>query len=58
MIETQEKTIVNLLNAVREQHDQLNDQKIKIKHLEDKVDSWLQVSAHSALQYSELELDI
>lgn len=48
MIETQEKTILNLLNAVREQHDQLNNQKIKIKNLEDKVDACLQVSAHSA----------
>lgn len=41
MIDTQEKTIVNLLNAVREQHDQLNNQKIKIKNLEDKVDACL-----------------
>lgn len=41
VIETQEKTIVNLLNAVREQHDQLNNQKIKIKTLEDKVDRHL-----------------
>lgn len=48
MIETQEKTIVSLLNAVREQHDQLNNQKIKIKNLEDKVDTCLQVSAYSA----------
>lgn len=39
VIETQEKTIVDLLSAVREQHDQLNNQKIKIKTLEDKVDT-------------------
>lgn len=59
MIETQEKTIVELLNAVREQHEQLNNQKIKIKNLEDKVGTYLikcynkfqclQVSTHSAL---------
>ncbi|XP_011613421.2 angiopoietin-related protein 3 [Takifugu rubripes] len=37
VIETQEKTIGILLNAVREQHDQLNNQKIKITNLEDKI---------------------
>jgi len=37
VIETQEKTINNLLTAVREQHDQLDHQKIKIKNLEEKV---------------------
>lgn len=37
VIEAQEKTITNLLNAVREQHDQLDHQKIKIKNLEEKL---------------------
>ncbi|KAM4548888.1 angiopoietin-related protein 3 [Odontesthes bonariensis] len=37
VIETQEKTINNLLTAVREQHDQLDHQKIKIKNLEEKL---------------------
>lgn len=37
MIESQEKTITNLLKAVRDQHDQLDHQKIKIKNLEEKV---------------------
>lgn len=49
MIETQEKKIVNLLNAVREQHDQLNNQKIKIKNLEDKVDACL-TKCHNLLK--------
>lgn len=43
MIETQEKTISNLLKAVKEQHDQLDYQKNKIKNLEEKVNilnSW------------------
>lgn len=39
VIEAQEKTITNLLKAVREQHDQLDNQKIKIKNLEEKVDN-------------------
>lgn len=37
MIEAQEKTISKLLQAVKEQHEQLDHQKIKIKNLEDKV---------------------
>lgn len=37
MIEAQDKTIANLLKAVKEQHDQLDYQKIKIKNLEEKV---------------------
>lgn len=37
VIETQERTITDLLRSVKEQHDQLNYQKIKIKSLEDKV---------------------
>lgn len=39
VIETQEKTITNLLKAVGEQHDQLDYQKLKIKNLEEKVDN-------------------
>ncbi|XP_070817239.1 angiopoietin-related protein 3 [Chaetodon trifascialis] len=37
VIEAQEKTITNLLRAVREQHDQLDNQKSKIKNLEEKI---------------------
>lgn len=37
VIDSQEKTITDLLIAVREQHDQLDYQKIKIKNLEEKV---------------------
>lgn len=37
MIEAQDKTIANLLKAVKEQHDQLDYQKIKITNLEEKV---------------------
>ncbi|XP_056133911.1 angiopoietin-related protein 3 [Lampris incognitus] len=37
VIGAQEKTITDLLKAVREQHDQLNHQKIKIKGLEEKL---------------------
>ncbi|MEQ2175269.1 hypothetical protein GOODEAATRI_016400, partial [Goodea atripinnis] len=37
VIEAQEKTITSLLIAVKEQHDQLDHQKIKIKNLEEKV---------------------
>lgn len=37
VIESQEKTITDLLKAVREQHDQLDNQKMKIKNLEEKV---------------------
>lgn len=37
VIETQEKTITDLLKSVKEQHEQLNYQKVKIKSLEDKV---------------------
>lgn len=37
VIESQEKTITNLLKAVKEQHDQLDNQKSKIKNLEEKV---------------------
>ncbi|KAG7487653.1 hypothetical protein MATL_G00025720 [Megalops atlanticus] len=36
MIDSQEKSITDLLKAVKEQHDQLNYQKNKIKSLEDK----------------------
>uniref|UniRef100_A0A668AAK0 Angiopoietin-like 3 n=1 Tax=Myripristis murdjan TaxID=586833 RepID=A0A668AAK0_9TELE len=38
VIEAQERTISDLLKAVREQHDQLDHQKTKIKSLEEKVD--------------------
>lgn len=38
MIDAQEKTITDLLQAVKEQHDQLDNQKNKIKILEEKVD--------------------
>ncbi|XP_069560879.1 angiopoietin-related protein 3 [Brachyistius frenatus] len=37
VIEAQDKTITNLLTAVKEQHDQLNHQKMKIKNLEEKL---------------------
>ncbi|XP_068599837.1 angiopoietin-related protein 3 [Brachionichthys hirsutus] len=37
VIESQEKTISDLLKAVREQHDQLDNQKTKIKTLEEKI---------------------
>ncbi|XP_030289882.1 angiopoietin-related protein 3 [Sparus aurata] len=37
VIENQEKTITNLLKAVGEQHDQLDNQKLKIKNLEEKI---------------------
>lgn len=37
VIEAQEKTISDLLQAVKEQHDQLDNQKTKIKILEEKV---------------------
>ncbi|XP_020489394.1 angiopoietin-related protein 3 [Labrus bergylta] len=37
VIDAQEKTITSLLNAVREQHDQLDHQKAKIKNLEEKL---------------------
>lgn len=37
VIDAQEKTISDLLKAVGEQHDQLNNQKIMIKNLEEKV---------------------
>ncbi len=39
VIEAQEKTITNLLKAVKEQHDQLDHQKVKIKNLEEKVEN-------------------
>ncbi|XP_071781745.1 angiopoietin-related protein 3 [Centroberyx gerrardi] len=37
VIEAQERTITDLLKAVREQHDQLDHQKTKIKSLEEKL---------------------
>lgn len=37
VIEAQEKTITSLLLAVKEQHDQLDHQKLKIKNLEEKA---------------------
>jgi hypothetical protein len=37
VIAAQERTITDLLKAVREQHDQLNHQKTKIRTLEEKV---------------------
>ncbi|XP_040895538.1 angiopoietin-related protein 3 [Toxotes jaculatrix] len=37
VIEAQEKTITNLLKAVKEQHDQLDHQKTQIKNLEEKL---------------------
>ncbi|KAM7388135.1 hypothetical protein PAMP_024334 [Pampus punctatissimus] len=37
VIEAQDKTITNLLKAVKEQHDQLDHQKMKIKNLEEKL---------------------
>uniref|UniRef100_A0A3P9QAW2 Angiopoietin-like 3 n=1 Tax=Poecilia reticulata TaxID=8081 RepID=A0A3P9QAW2_POERE len=51
VIEAQEKTITSLLKAVKEQHDQLDHQKIKIKNLEEKVDQTIDKamdSDHSA----------
>lgn len=42
MIEAQEKTITDLLQAVKEQHDQLDNQKTKIKILEEKVKTFPQ----------------
>ncbi|XP_019953952.2 angiopoietin-related protein 3 [Paralichthys olivaceus] len=37
VIDAQERTITNLLEAVKEQHDQLDHQKVKIKNLEEKL---------------------
>uniref|UniRef100_A0A3Q3VL84 Fibrinogen C-terminal domain-containing protein n=1 Tax=Mola mola TaxID=94237 RepID=A0A3Q3VL84_MOLML len=37
VIETQDKTITSLLKAVQEQHDQLDNQNVKIKNLEEKI---------------------
>lgn len=37
MIHSQEQSIIELLKAVREQSDQLNHQRVKIKILEEKV---------------------
>ncbi|CAB1449298.1 unnamed protein product [Pleuronectes platessa] len=37
VIDAQERTITNLLKAVKEQHDQLDHQKVKIKNLEEKL---------------------
>ncbi|XP_038858810.1 angiopoietin-related protein 3 isoform X2 [Salvelinus namaycush] len=37
VIEAQERTITDLLKAVKEQHDQLNQQKTKINTLEEKI---------------------
>uniref|UniRef100_A0A8C7KLQ2 Angiopoietin-like 3 n=1 Tax=Oncorhynchus kisutch TaxID=8019 RepID=A0A8C7KLQ2_ONCKI len=37
VIDVQESTITDLLKAVKEQHDQLNQQKTKIKTLEEKI---------------------
>ncbi|XP_037105112.1 angiopoietin-related protein 3 [Syngnathus acus] len=37
VIETQEKTISRLLRAVQEQHEQLDDQKVQIKNMEEKL---------------------
>lgn len=37
VIQTQEQSITELLKAVREQSDQLNHQRLKIKILEEKV---------------------
>uniref|UniRef100_A0A3B4A8B2 Fibrinogen C-terminal domain-containing protein n=1 Tax=Periophthalmus magnuspinnatus TaxID=409849 RepID=A0A3B4A8B2_9GOBI len=39
VIEAQEKTITSLLNAVKEQHEQLDNQKHKIKNLEEKLNN-------------------
>ncbi|XP_030229455.1 angiopoietin-related protein 3 [Gadus morhua] len=39
VIDSQEKTITDLLIAVREQHDQLDYQKTKIKNLEEKMNT-------------------
>lgn len=46
VIETQERTITDLLKSVKEQHEQLNYQKIKIKSLEDKVFIHLTIIFH------------
>lgn len=46
VIETQERTITDLLKSVKEQHEQLNYQKIKIKSLEDKVFIHLTIIIH------------
>ncbi|XP_024134141.1 angiopoietin-related protein 3 [Oryzias melastigma] len=37
VIDAQEKTITSLLISVKEQHDQLDNQNVKIKHLEEKL---------------------
>ncbi|KAL7387275.1 hypothetical protein ABVT39_021215 [Epinephelus coioides] len=37
VIQSQERSIIELLNAVREQSDQLNHQRVKIKSLEEKL---------------------
>jgi len=41
VIESQEKTITHLVEAVKEQHEQLDNQKHKITNLEQKVDDSL-----------------
>ncbi|KPP71676.1 angiopoietin-related protein 3 precursor-like [Scleropages formosus] len=38
VIDAQEKSIIDLLKAMKEQHEQLNHQKIKLKILEEKVE--------------------
>lgn len=43
VIETQERTITDLLKSVKEQHEQLNYQKTKIKSLEDKVSIFVSI---------------
>lgn len=60
VIETQERTITDLLKAVREQNDQLNYQRHKIKNLEDKFQmnfDNLQETADKTANY-ELETSI
>lgn len=49
VIEAQEKTITSLLLAVKEQHDQLDHQKLKIKNLEEKAGKHLTVNVHSII---------
>ncbi|XP_072539117.1 angiopoietin-related protein 3 [Salminus brasiliensis] len=59
VIDSQEKTIKDLLMSVREQHEQLNSQKIKIKNLEEKLnyDSF-QETAEKAADLSPEEPDL
>ncbi|XP_037553936.1 angiopoietin-related protein 3 [Nematolebias whitei] len=59
VIEAQEKTISNLLQAVKEQHEQLDHQKVKIKNLEDKLSyDNFQETADKSLDSDHLAADV